>query len=75
MSNLKIIEEKSDVKEVLSEVIGDSENIECVMVIYLTKDGNQHLKTSSANGYKKAYLVQFLNAWMNNWFSIGSEDI
>lgn len=70
--SVHVIESKSDVLETLSEIVKSAEDLECVMVVAIHNDGSQRLWTSSMSGYKKAFLVQFLNAWMTKWFNLES---
>lgn len=56
------------VEEVLAEVFEEADSLKGVMIIGLYKDGSQMLRTSRISGYEKAYLVQFVNAYMASHF-------
>lgn len=73
MSKTKLIQLdplKTDVKEVLADAMEWADGMKCIMVVGINKDGQQVLRTSTMNGYEKAFLVQFLNAYMTQWFNL-----
>jgi len=72
---MNIINFKADpqVKLTLQECLDMADNLECVVVLALDKEGNQILRTSSTSGEKKAFLLSFYQAWMTKWFKIGNE--
>lgn len=72
---MKVVDFKPDpqVKLTLQECLDMSDNLECVVVLALDKDGNQILRTSSTSGEKKAFLFAFYQAWMTKWFQLGED--
>lgn len=73
-TNLVKLEAKSDVKEVLQEMLDMSDSLSCVMAVGLTKESTQILRGSTMSGLEKAYIVSFMNAWMANLFNIGEDN-
>lgn len=61
-----------EVGEVLDQVKAMAKDIDCLMIVAIDSKGAQHLWTSNTSGYKKAFMLQFLQAWMVKWFNIGS---
>ena len=61
----------TDVKETLESALGHAEGFECVVVIGITKDGQQWLRGSTSNAYQKSFLFTFHQACMNDWFRLG----
>ena len=55
--------------ETLKKMVMDGD-VDCYMIAFIDKGGAQRLWTSRTSGYKKAFLVQFINSWMNSWFGI-----
>jgi hypothetical protein len=74
MSELRIIEHKSDVEQTLKDAIDNlAPHLQGVLVIGLGKNGEQYLRSSTMSGIEKAFLCQFLNYWMASWFEHRSE--
>lgn len=67
------IEAKNDCRKTVEEALQWIDNCEAVMVVALTKDGSQILRTSTASGQQKSFMVSFLNAWLARWFNIQPE--
>ena len=63
----------SDVRATLEDCLAQADGLDGVIVIALTKDTAPILRTSSMNAMKKAFLVQFLNAFMVKWFKLEEE--
>lgn len=59
-----------DIKETLNNIESEIEKLDCVMIVGLYKDGGQILEVSKSSGYEKTFMVQFANAWINNWFRL-----
>jgi len=75
MKLVDMIEWKADKSEMILELEImkkeiQNDKIECFMIVALDSDGRQILRTSKCSGYKKAFMVQFLNSWMSSWFHI-----
>lgn len=68
MTKLIRIDSKNGVKEILEEALSLSEHFDGVIVIALNKDSTQWLSTSNMNGMQKAFLIQFAQSYMMNWF-------
>jgi len=68
------IDAKTDVKNVLQECLELSDGLSAVIVLGLFKDSSQMLRTSTMSAMEKAFLAQFLNAWMNQWFKLEVEE-
>lgn len=74
MQNLKSISTSNDSRETIEEFLKIADNIDCLIIVALDKEGKQILRTSTVSAYKKSFLILFLNAWMTSWFNIQSED-
>lgn len=70
MSNLIPLQGKTDVAEVLQEVLAEADKYDCIVVVGMLKDRTQVLRTSSCNMLEKSFLLAFFNAWMSRWFEI-----
>lgn len=66
--------EDSEIEETLEEFKKLLPNLDCIMLVGLDSDGRQHLRISKTSGYKKAFMVQFLNAWLSSWFNVSVMD-
>lgn len=42
-------------------------DLACVMVIGMKKDGSPTLSTSKTSGMEKSYMIAFINAWFAKW--------
>jgi len=73
MTNLISIESPRDVKETIEYALSISEFLDGVIIIALNKDTTQWLSTSKMNGMQKAFLIQFAQSYMINWFSLKDE--
>lgn len=73
MSNVRELIVETDCKEVISEALEHAEEFDGVIIIGLKKDGTQSLRSSTMSGMQKAFLVSFMNAWMNHWFELGEQ--
>lgn len=51
----------------------DMNDIECLVILALHKDGSQIIKTNKSNGFQKAFLLSFFQAWMASWFRLDVE--
>lgn len=61
----------SDVRTVLEECLEMADGLDSVVVLGLTKvDRCQVLRTSSMSAADKAFLSQFLNAYVIKWFKL-----
>lgn len=70
MSNLIKLEFETDVKQTIEAFLKNSDQFSSVILLGLDKECRQHLMTSSCSGQEKAFMTQFLNAWMNKWFEL-----
>lgn len=61
---------KTDVKEILDDALTWAEDMQCIMLVGISKEGNQILRTSTMNGMEKAFCISFMNAYLNAWFSL-----
>lgn len=68
--NIIEIKKESDVNTAIQEFMDRSDNFEGVMLMAINKDSSQFITTSTMSGMQKAFLVQFVNAWMNSWFRV-----
>lgn len=68
MGNLIKIERETDVKQTLEECLELADSLQGVIVIGLTKETSQFIRTSTMNAMEKAFCIQFANAWLNKWF-------
>lgn len=64
---------ESDVKKTLEEVINQSDNLECVVVLGLYNDGSQMLRTSNCSAMQKAFIHSFFSAWLVKWFQLDND--
>lgn len=69
-TKLHQLELKTDVRETLEDALKWCDGLEVVMLVAISKDGSQILRTSTMSGQQKAFLVAFMNAWLSNWFSL-----
>lgn len=67
------LEIKTDVAATIAEFSAQAEGFEGVMLIGLTKAGEQYLRTSTMSMHQKSFLVAFLNAYLVKWFRL--EDV
>lgn len=72
-AEIKVLELKSDCKEVLQHCVEQSEGFDGVMIIALKKDGTPYLRASLMNGMESAYILQFANAYYANQFQVVDE--
>lgn len=70
LKNLVKLEIKTDVKDTLKEVLDMSDSLSGVIVLGLTKESTQILRTSTMSAMEKSFLASFLNAWMTKWFEL-----
>lgn len=56
------------VEESINHFLERKDSFECVMLVGVNKDGSQYAVTSNCDAYKKAFMVQFAMAMMQNWF-------
>jgi hypothetical protein len=70
VKNLVKLEIKTDVKDTLKEVLDMSDSLSGVIVLGLTKESTQILRTSTMSAMEKSFLASFLNAWMTKWFEL-----
>lgn len=56
------------IEEVLNDVMEQKQSLRGIIILGLYDDGSQMLRTSRLSGYEKAYLVQFMNAYMASHF-------
>lgn len=67
----KLPDAKTDVRETLEEALKMADDLSCVVVLGLTKDRAQILRTSTCAAADKAFLLCFFQAWMSKWFKLG----
>jgi len=72
--NLEIKSQISDVNDILKECLDMSDGLQSVIVLGLFKDSSQMLRTSTMSAMEKAFLAQFLNAWMTQWFRLDGDN-
>lgn len=70
MSNLTVIEKKTDVKATIEAATEMMDSLDGVMIVGLDKEGRQHLWTSTMSQMEKCFLTAFLNAWATKWFKL-----
>lgn len=70
LKNLVKLEMKTDVKDILKEVLDMSDLLSGVIVLALTKESTQILRTSTMSAMEKSFLTSFLNAYMTKWFEL-----
>ena len=70
VKNLIKLEMKNDVKDILKEINDMSDSLASVIVLGLTKESTQILRTSTMSAMEKSFLASFLNAWMSKWFQL-----
>lgn len=58
------------VKETLQDVLDQSDQLDCVVVLGIYKDQSQLLRTSNASAEQKSFLFCFYQAWMTKWFKL-----
>ncbi len=56
-------------KEALELILKDAENIECVVILGLRKNGQQMIQTSDSTAYQKSFVLNFFQAWMLRYFN------
>lgn len=67
------IERKTDVELILKECLDFAPSLDGVIVLGLTQDGAQILRTSTMSAMEKSFMCAFLNAWMTKWFQLESQ--
>lgn len=74
--NLREIKQRNhdDIMSALNNIAAEVDQLDGVIILALKKDGGQRMETSTMSGFQKAFLCQFLNAWMTKWFRIGETD-
>lgn len=61
---------REDVRETLNSFVDKYPQVDRIIVLGLDKDYAQYLMTNKINGAERAFLLQFLQAYMNSWFKL-----
>ena len=68
------LEPNTDVKETLESVLFEADNFQSVIIIALKKDGKPFFKSSDMIVMNVCFLIQFVNAYLNNWLIKGDDN-
>lgn len=68
--NLVELKKEEDVKQTLQEALEQADEFEGVVILALTKDGGQILRSSTMSGYQKCFLFSFHQGCVMKWFRL-----
>lgn len=52
----------------LKEMLAKADQIDCVMIVSINKDGTQFLMTSSVSAMEKCFMKCFMDSYVSKWF-------
>lgn len=67
-TKLRLVEQKSDIRETLEPLVSIADSMDGVMVLGINKDGTQFLVSSTMSHYQKCFLLAFHQAVNQRWF-------
>lgn len=70
MINLHEIKAPNDCKEALESAASQVDSMDCLVILWIAKDGSQHMQMSNCSMQEKSLLLAFFQAWATRWFGI-----
>lgn len=68
MADIRVLEKKTDCKEVLEHAIEQADGLDCLVILSIKKDGTLWLRSSSMSAMEKMYLMAFYQHFCLSWF-------